>query len=136
MHGAAIFELDFPLFDVGFLYFELGKSRLGRADDDACRRERGNRSRKRQALRKAQPIQSVPQEQAPEFSLAKSPILLCNQSSKTPKAILGKKNAVVCQKSIGLPNCHSDSREKNLTPRRKIRDVGRKPAPSINGIAL
>ena len=51
MHGAAIFELDLALFDLGFLDFELGQSRFGHADGEACRGKRGSRSRQRQALR-------------------------------------------------------------------------------------
>jgi hypothetical protein len=73
MEGAAIFGFDPSLLYAGFLDFELGQSRFRRADDKACRGERGNRSRQRQALRNAQSVQIVSQEPSPNVSLAKSP---------------------------------------------------------------
>ena len=40
MHGAAIFELELALFDLGFLDFELGEGRFGHANGEARRGER------------------------------------------------------------------------------------------------
>ena len=40
MHGAAIFELELALFDLGFLDFEFGEGRFGHAHGEARRGER------------------------------------------------------------------------------------------------
>ena len=70
MDGAAIFELDLALLDLGFLDFEFGQSRLGGADRQPKCRQRRNRSRQHQVLRAAQPVQMILQEPSPDLSLA------------------------------------------------------------------
>jgi hypothetical protein len=102
MEGAAIFGFDPSLLYAGFLDFELGQSRFRRADDKAPRSQRGgNRSRQNQALRKAQSVQIVSQVPSPDLSLAKPPILLSAENSKSFMGTLGKKDAWIPSSGAG-----------------------------------
>ena len=70
MDGAAIFELDLALLDLGFLDLEFGEGRFRGAYGKSKRCQRRERGRQHQVLRGAQPIQIILQEPSPDLSLA------------------------------------------------------------------